>query len=502
MERFTGLARTALFSALLLPFSTTATAAYHTDPPPDDAPRTATPLVVTPWAKRSVHNGIAYFLYPSSSTISRFDLAAQDWLANLSVPAGAITFDVDADGIFVALADSVVRLDLAGTSVEAIPNIAGGQTTLELGSGFVLVARDRHFRTYSKSQGKQLGATDIWYSVQTPSVLSASARVYSWYNGLSPSDIVAVAWNPATGALSSSIESPYHGAFPAAQYVYASEQSDVVVDNTGTVYSEQLMHRGNLGGHVESAAFLPDRFVVLRGSDLIVYSNALRELGRMRAPSGIVDIFSANGSIFAATYNGTTAVAPLNLSDARPPAPGSARPWAMTAMRADEVLEAGTGVLFVSKTENAAYRFDPQTWTTSAPSALLPNPDRVAYSPLLDTLFASYVGGAIYAHPLSQPGTANYLSSTVFTPHGLATAGEFVFAADASGAWSSHFTFGPDGDRRSWAEWNYNSLFYTWDATTRKMYFFRNDQSPGDLHWEQTQWQWRNHCRRRVALSR
>lgn len=458
-------------------------AAYRTGAPPDDAPRIEAPLVVAPWAKRAVHDGVAYFLYPASSTLRRFDLAAMNWLADVSVPAGAITFDVDADGIFVSLADRVVRLDLQGNSLQTVPNVPGGRTTLELGPGFVLVAQGQQFRTYAKADGAPLGATDIWYYVQRPSVMTASGRIYLWYNGLSPSDIIVVAADPATGALSNSLDSPYHGAWPAATYTFAGDAGDFVVDNTGTVYSDQLIYRGSLGGNSEAVAFLQDRFVVLRGSDLIVFSNALRELGRLRAPTGIADVFESDGTVYVATNQGSPAVTALDLAAARKPAPGPARAWTMSGMHADDMFEIAGGVLFASKTESAAYRFDAQTWTFSAPLALLPAPDRFAYSPAIDTLFASYEGGAIYAHPFAQSGTANYVASTAYTPHGLAAADEFVLAADYSGAWNSHYTFGVDGDLRSWVEWNYYSPAYTWDATTRRMYFFGEGDSR--LHWEQ-----------------
>lgn len=470
---------------LLLALPVAASAAYRTGTPPDDTPRNTTPLLVTPWAKRTVHDGIAYFLYPGSTKITRFDLDAQNWLADIVIPAGALSFDADADGIFISFGDRVARLSLDGSTSENLPNIPGGQTTLELGPGFILVASGQQFRTFSKAQGTALGSTSIWYTIQGISEMAANGRIYMSYIGLSPSDIVAITANPATGALSSSLESPYHGAWPAGSLNHTGAQGTLVVDNTGTAYSDQLIYRGSLGGQVSAVAFLPDRFVVLRGNELIVFSNALRELGRLPAPGGTADLFVSDGGVHAVTNSGAVAVTALDLTTARKPTPGNARNWTMTSMHADEILDAGNGVLFVNKSESAAYRFDPQTWAIAAPLPLLAGPDRVAYSAVLDTLFASYQGGAIYGHPFAESGTATYLNSTAFTPHGLATADDVVMAADASGAWDSHYTFGSDGQRKSWVEWNYLSSVYTWDSTTRRMYFFRDGTSPNDLHWEE-----------------
>ena len=68
---------------------------------------------------------------------------------------------------------------------------------------------------------------------------------------------------------------------------------------------------------------------------------------------------------------------------------------------------------------------------------------------------------------------------------GFSFSGEYLFAADSSGAWSSHFTFGPGGSLLSSVEWNEYSRQYEWDPVLRRMYFFRDGISPNDLHWEQ-----------------
>ncbi len=70
------------------------------------------------------------------------------------------------------------------------------------------------------------------------------------------------------------------------------------------------------------------------------------------------------------------------------------------------------------------------------------------------------------------------------TPLGLATAGEFIFASDASGAWDTHYLFNPAGTLTDSTDWNYYSRVWEWDPVKRRMYFFRDDTSPNDLHYE------------------
>ena len=69
------------------------------------------------------------------------------------------------------------------------------------------------------------------------------------------------------------------------------------------------------------------------------------------------------------------------------------------------------------------------------------------------------------------------------TPCGLATAGQYVFLCDPSGAWVSHFTYDPAGTLVSQEEWNYFSQHYVWSATNGRMYHLRDSTSPNDLIW-------------------
>jgi hypothetical protein len=113
------------------------------------------------------------------------------------------------------------------------------------------------------------------------------------------------------------------------------------------------------------------------------------------------------------------------------------------------------------------------------------DPGHMAYSAENDRLYVAYDSGAIQqldpalTSPMEEP-----FSTTPGPTTGLQTAGRFVFAIDPSGAWSSHYTFAPDGTQISAVDWNRYSREITWSPANDRMYFFRDGTSPNDLHWE------------------
>ena len=175
----------------------------------------------------------------------------------------------------------------------------------------------------------------------------------------------------------------------------------------------------------------------------------------------------------------------VSLASIAEPTPPAARSWAEAAPKADVILSDGNNLVMASKVEHAAYSFDPQTWSHHSVLPLYVNPLQITFSPINNVFYAGYAQGAIYAFPRNNPGKPNWFSATPYSPQGLATAGEYVFAADPSGAWAAHFTFAPTGNLVSNPEWNRLSRQYEWDPVTRRMYFFRDFTSPNDLHWEQ-----------------
>ncbi|PZQ11171.1 MAG: hypothetical protein DI564_14795 [Rhodanobacter denitrificans] len=452
----------------------------------DDEAATAPAPSATVWQQRRTYGSVVYVLDNASLSIRRYDLAVAQWLPRIDLERPASAFAVDASGVYTRVEKAVYRYALDGTALGPLPNVTVTRDLLELVGDYVVVSSDQGIHTYHKSTGTPAAflytSTPLTGAVSLPDQGSVYAVNTSW----SPTDIYRMKVDPVTGAVSNFIDSPYHGAFPTGSRVYAREQGGWLFDSSGTVYwGDSLQRRGSLGGAVQGAVFFSDRFLVMRGARLAVFSNDLKETGLIQAPSGMLDIVGYADRAYAITGAiDDLRFVPIDLEAAQPAVPSTARDWVAAAPKATHVLGDGTGLILTSAAEHAAYPFSPQTWSFGRTIPMMTGALDVAYSRVNGRVYASYTGGAIYAYPLATPGRADWFSATAYTANGLSTAGEYVFASDLSGAWASHYTFSPEGDGISWREWNYISSQYEWDPVTRRIFFLREGVSPNDLMFE------------------
>ncbi len=466
-----------------------ASAAYHSEPPVDPLSSEA-PLVPWSqvWTQRRVANGIVYFLDRVGQRVRRFDAAANTWLADVALGGAADAFDVDASGIYLKFPDRIERRGHDGSVFVYAQTDPGTGAMIEvIGNVFLLGdSADSRVRSHDKATGAEVSSIPIWHDFTGTSGIDGEGRVFGRTNGVSPSDIVAVKLDPS-GHLLGYFDSPYHGDLPPASQTFAREAGGMVADDAGIVYdSDDLSYMGSLGGPVSGIAWLGDGFVALRAGSLSLFSNDLREIGRIAAPDHLLDVVAVGATVYGISGSiGSLVMTPIDLGTAAPPVPPPARGWVEAGAHADEILGDGEQLVLVNRVAHAAYAFRPQDWSFGAPVPLFVNPLHAAYSRVDDRIYAAYAGGTIHAFPMDQPGTAEWFTATPLTPFGLATAGEYLFAGDYSGAWSTHYVFSPAGDMLSNPDWNYFSRQFEWDPVMRRMYFLRDDTSPNDLHFEQ-----------------
>lgn len=151
----------------------------------------------------------------------------------------------------------------------------------------------------------------------------------------------------------------------------------------------------------------------------------------------------------------------------------------------DQIVMGNDDTLYLfSEQHDRIFRWSPDTASYDNPIVLRSqDASYVAYGETNDTLYVAYDSGAITQIDTAA-GTETDFAVLPGAPHGLATAGPIVLAADASGAWNTHYTFLASGLLISSVDWNYRSRVYTWSNATGRMYFFRDDTSPNDLQWE------------------
>ena len=454
-----------------------------------------TPVIpaTTVWKQRRQSGSVLYFLDNTSTRLRRFDFTTSSWLSDITLTGTADLFDVDASGIYVKFANRVEKVAIDGSNSMILPSVVGTEAYIEVAGEYLLLGgRDNSSgfylaSTYKKTTGALVSNLSIFNSLGGTSAIKSEGRLYGVTRGTSPADVVVIEFNPSTGMLNRSFDSPYHGRYPAASTAYAREAGGMVVASAGTVYkSSTLEYLGSLGGSVQGAAFLADRFVVIRDGQLAVFSNDIQELGQLTSPAGLQDVVAHQGTPYSISGAiDSLSIQPLSLESIAEPPPPAARSWAEAVPKADVILDGGNSVVLASKIEHAAYTFDPDSWSHVNVTPLYANPLQVTFSPLSNIVYAGYAGGAIYGFSRASSGLPRWLAATPYSAQGLATAGEYVFAADSSGAWASHFSFSPSGALLSNPEWNYLSRQYEWDPVTRRMYYFSDAVSPNNIYWEQ-----------------
>lgn len=68
---------------------------------------------------------------------------------------------------------------------------------------------------------------------------------------------------------------------------------------------------------------------------------------------------------------------------------------------------------------------------------------------------------------------------------GLESAGDYLFAVDASGAWERFYSFDASGTMVDSVEWRHASSEYLWNPVTERIYHFRSGTSPNDIEWSE-----------------
>lgn len=450
------------------------------------------PVVVSAeWVDATAHDGIAYFLVASPGEIERYDMAQQVWLPAIPVSTGGTAMTVGSSGIFLGFGRRIARVPLAGGPEQHLTNTAGDVHDLVLAGPLIAaVGAMQGLLSLDSSTGALLDVSDGYYARYGLSGLSAAPglrRVFGRSQGLSPSDIVVETLGSG-GTFTGETDSPYHGAYPSAWRTFVFPGEARVADDAGIVYTTNaLAYAGSLAGALTDLAFYGDLPIVLRNDGVVAYDRSLRELGRHAVMPGATRIFVQNATIFAfgsmATGIGVESIPVSALTTVVPgtPVDPTGLPYAI-----DGFAQSPDGTIYLLSSGNLSiFRWLPSIGAYGATIPLREAPLYLAYSPTTNRLYVAYPSGMITQIDLDSTDEEMPFATSPQTPCGLATAGEFVFVCDPSGAWVSHFTYAPSGELLSQVEWNYVSNEYVWSPELHRMYFFRDDTSPNDLLWEE-----------------
>jgi len=446
------------------------------------------PAHAAAWIDSTEFADIAYFLYQAPASIERYDLTNQVFLPDIPLGDVPTSFTVDQDGIYISFGRRTSRFTLNGTGEVHLQNTNDDVTELQvLGDYLYLMYSGGNVLSVNKFSGELLDWQTYYYKLRGTSISPAVGKIFGRSTGVSPSDIVELELN-TDGTLGTQKDSPYHGDYPGANRTYLLPGDARVADDSGIIYStSDLTYNNSLGGSFDDLDFYGDLPVVLRGDTLYAYSNVFGITGSYTA-SGVLDTIYVHGeNVFAFFTDESLALAVevIPMSLLTPDVPGDPVDPNGLVYTPDTTIFGSNGRVFLLSNANLSiFRWSmiQQQYVESIP--LTETVKFMAFSEQNNTLYLAHESGKITQIKLSQSDAEVHFANSPQSPRGLATAGQFVFLADPSGAWNTHYTFNASGALLSQVEWNYYSKEYIWSAANRKMYFFRDDSSPNDLIWE------------------
>lgn len=155
----------------------------------------------------------------------------------------------------------------------------------------------------------------------------------------------------------------------------------------------------------------------------------------------------------------------------------------------DRIVVTEDGSQYLLSVDNEAiYKWDAELSRYSSPYLLQnleSSPQTMAYSETHQRLYVGTTNGNIvYFDTSSDSGLYTDFYATSTGVYGLASVGNYLLAQDYSGAWATHYIIDENGGLTDSADWNYYSRVYAWNRQLSRVYFFRDDTSPNDLHYE------------------
>jgi len=159
----------------------------------------------------------------------------------------------------------------------------------------------------------------------------------------------------------------------------------------------------------------------------------------------------------------------------------------------DKIIADDSGILYLFSSEHhTVYRWSAETSAYLNPiyvgkhyGLTVKSPSQMAYSESHGRLYFAYDSGEITYIDLTGNLVETSFTRLSMAVAGLAAVGNYVLAADASGAWNTHYIFDAQGALTDTAEWRYIVHDSAWDPINSRLYYFRYASNPYDLYYEE-----------------
>ncbi|HWV14356.1 MAG TPA: thrombospondin type 3 repeat-containing protein, partial [Cellvibrio sp.] len=435
-----------------------------------------------------VDGGVVYSLFSAPNKILRYDMANEANLESINLTKIPTAFTVVNGIAYVAFHRELRAINLSSGSNNFIRNASTDIVDINLLGDTIFVAENNGTLTSIRAADfKLVESKNLFYPGNTYTASETQSALYYRSKGISPSDINKL---PITGdgAMGSSFDSPYHGSYPSADKLFINTSQNKIYDDAGIIYfASTLKYAGSLGGALDSIAFIDDNPIVLRGNKLKLFTAESIEQGELTLSITPIFIAGYAQKIFSFSFSGNGDVSTLisdlssfKLPALRQPVNPIGLNYTPEFYEHDDVgniyaIDRETLSVFRWSTAQNAYL---DTWPLSNP------PSWTSYSVAHKRLYLGYDNGKItYFSPDEASPKEHHFLTLATGVQGLLATGNYLFAADSSGAWSSQYIINDAGAIISSADWKNTSAQYVWSPVTNRVYHMRDGTSPNDIEW-------------------
>ncbi len=434
------------------------------------------------------YDGVIYLLVDGEllpSSVKRYEFASNTFLPDIALDERPSHFWVNENGVYVGSGTDVDRYTLSGGNQGLFLQGSSEVSGLLADGNTLFVFYGKTLKSVNASTAIVLDEESIRSWTIGHSIEPVSNKIFALSNQVSPRDVISIEYS-FDGTLSQEEDSPYHGAYPIGSQTHISPDGGSVIDDQGIAYlSSDLSYEGSFGGSFLDIGYWGDQPVVLREGILEVYDSSRLFVGHLTIPEAVerIHINAPLAILFSVNQQGTVVSEQKDLNSAEQKEPAAAVDPNSVSFTIDQIFVDDLGeIAYISSNEHPAiFRWSLLENRYLASIALTDTPLFIALSSELNRLYVAYDGGTINKIELDSSFTESGMASLPSTALGMAVAGDFLFAVDASGAWNSHYTFDSLGQPISAVEWSYFSEDYVWNPYNNKIFYFRDSNSPNDL---------------------
>lgn len=417
----------------------------------------------------------AYFLFSAPNKIAVYDMAQQSQGADISLTKIPTAFAIEGNTAYIAFHRELRALDLTTGNSQFVRNASQDIVQVTLLGNYIYAMDNTGSTLVINRTGFALVETEPsnYWAGSTQVASPINQAIFTRSSGISPSDISKMSIG-TDGAIVSTTDSTYHGDYPDATRLFLNSSENKVYDNAGIVYfAADLTYAGSLAGSVDDLTFSGDNPIVLRGSQLTLFNTGLIEQGIITL-TNTPDLIAAHGErvfTFTLSASGVT-VDSVDISGFDLPAPGEPVNPNGLAYSPEFTLADGQDILYLIDRETLSifrWSMAEQQYLTSFP--LLVPPTWATYSAAQQRLYLGFPNGKIsYFDTSAETPIETHFVNLPGTIQGLQSAGNYLFAADSSGAWATHYSFGANGNLLNSYDWAYTAQHYVWNPSTERVY--------------------------------